>query len=65
VTDNGVVIHTAILTDSLFTPIGLPWQKQILRNREDYQKAHDRKARPLEEKESYKWIEAKPKFKRS
>ena len=57
-TDNGVVIHTAILTDSLFTPIGLPWQKQILRKREDYQKAQHRKARPLEEKESYKWIEA-------
>lgn len=57
-TDNGLVIHTALLTDNLFTPIGIPWQKQFVRDREQYQKAHDRKKRPLEEKESYKWIEA-------
>lgn len=57
-TDNGVVIHTALLTDTLFTPIGIPWQRQILRDRKDYQKAHDRKKRPFEEKESYKWVES-------
>lgn len=58
VTDNGVVIHTALLTDALFTPIGIAWQKQILRDRQAYQKAHERKKRPFEEKESYKWVEA-------
>ena len=56
VTDNGVVIHTALLTDRFFTPIGILWQRQILRNRADYQNAHNRKSRPLEEKESYKYI---------
>jgi hypothetical protein len=58
VDDNGVVIHTALLTNHLFTPIGIAWQKQILRDREDYQKARERKKRPFEEKESYKWVEA-------
>lgn len=58
VTDNGVVIHTALLTDRFFMPIGIPWQRQILRDRADYQKAHDRKSRPFKEKESYKWVES-------
>jgi len=58
ITDNGVVIHTAILTDTHFTPMGIAWQKQILRNRQNYQKAQDRKKRPFKDKESYKWVEA-------
>ncbi len=57
-TDNGVVIHTGILTDQSFTPLGISYQKQILRDRSEYQKAHARKKRPFEQKESYKWVEA-------
>lgn len=55
--DNGVVIHTALLTDRFYTPLGIAHQKQILRDRKMYQKAHDRKKRAFEDKESYKWVE--------
>ncbi len=58
VDDNGVVVHTSILTDSLFVPIGIGSQKQILRSRKDYQKAKKRKSRPFKDKESYKWVES-------
>ena len=57
-TDNGLVIHTSILTDSVFIPLGIPWQRQIIRDRAKYQKARNRKKRPFEEKESFKWVEA-------
>ncbi len=57
-TDNGVVIHTAILTDEFFTPIGIPFQKQILRDRADYGKSKERKKRPFKEKETFKWVES-------
>lgn len=56
--DNGMVLHTSILTDAAFTPIGIANQQIILRDREYYQKGHQRKQRPFEEKESYKWVEA-------
>jgi hypothetical protein len=56
--DNGLVLHTSILTDARFTPIGIANQQIILRDREQYQKGHQRKQRPFEEKESYKWLEA-------
>lgn len=56
--DNGLVLHTSILTDAAFTPIGISNQQFILRDRADYQKGHRRKQRPFEEKESAKWVEA-------
>ncbi len=56
--DNGVVVHTSIVTDDFFVPIGIGWQKQILRDRKKYQKARDRKKRAFEDKESYKWVES-------
>jgi len=56
VNDNGVVIHTSIVTDSLFVPLGIGWQQQILRDRKNYQKARDRKKRAFEDKESHKWV---------
>lgn len=56
--DNGLVLHTSILTDARFTPIGIANQQVILRDRQDYQKAHLRKQRPFEEKESAKWVSA-------
>jgi len=58
VNDNGVVVHTSIVTDSNFVPLGIGWQKQILRDRKEYQKAKDRKKRAFEDKESYKWVES-------
>ena len=58
INDNGVVLHTALLTDTAYTPLGISWQKQILRDRENYQKAQNRKKRPFEEKESFKWVES-------
>lgn len=56
--DNGLVLHTSLLTDKDFTPIGIADQQVILRDRSDYQKGHDRKKRPFEEKESSKWVKA-------
>ena len=56
--DNGLVLHTSILTDTVFTPIGISNQQIILRDRQLYQKGHQRKQRPFKEKESYKWVEA-------
>jgi hypothetical protein len=56
--DNGLVLHTSLLTDDQFTPIGIANQQFILRDRSLYQKGHQRKQRPFEEKESHKWVEA-------
>jgi len=58
VNDNGVVVHTSLLTDDLFVPIGISCQKQILRDRKEYQKSRNRKKRAFEDKESYKWVES-------
>lgn len=57
-TDNGVVIHNGILTDSNYVPLGLPIQQFIQRDRVDFGKKHERATRPFEDKESHKWIEA-------
>jgi len=55
--DNGVLLHHGILTDAKFTPLGLPIQQFIVRDRATYGKSKDRAKRTFEEKESYKWIE--------
>lgn len=55
--DNGVLIHNGILTDDQFVPWGLAVQQFIQRPRTDFGKKHDRKQRPFEQKESYKWVE--------
>jgi hypothetical protein len=57
-TDNGVVIHNGILTDSNYLPLGLPIQQFIQRDRVDFGKKHKRATRPFDHKESHKWIEA-------
>lgn len=56
-TDNGVLLHHGILTDEKFTPLGLPIQQFITRDRATYGKSKERAKRPFEEKESYKWTE--------
>lgn len=53
--DNGVVIHNGILTDTRFNPLGIPIQEFIVRDRADYGKRHQRKEKSFEQKESYKW----------
>ena len=55
--DNGVLIHHGILTDEQFVPWGLAVQQFIQRPRGDFGKKHQRKQRPFEQKESYKWVE--------
>lgn len=55
-TDNGCVIHSAILTDKNFVPLGVASQEIIIRDEQDYGKRHKRHLRSFEEKESSKWI---------
>ena len=54
--DNGVVLHNGILTDGQFNPLGIPVQEFIVRDHDDYGKRHQRKEKPFEQKESYKWV---------
>lgn len=57
-TDNGIVIHTGILTNSAYIPLGISHQEFIFRDRSEYGKSKDRTKRSFEEKESYKWAKA-------
>jgi hypothetical protein len=56
--DNGLLLHTALLTDGGFNPVGIPYQRHIVRDRGGYGKGRQRKQRSFEEKESHKWVEA-------
>lgn len=55
-TDNGCVIHSAVLTDKNFVPLGLASQEIIVRDLVNYGKRHERHQRKFEEKESFKWV---------
>ncbi|WP_460950104.1 IS4 family transposase [Spirosoma daeguense] len=55
-TDNGILLHHALLTDENFVPLGLPVQHIIQRAAPEYGKGEERKKRPVEQKESAKWL---------
>lgn len=57
-TDNGMVIHTGILTNNDYIPLGISHQEFIFRDRADYGKSKERQKRSFEEKESFKWTKA-------
>lgn len=54
---NGLLLHHSLLLDNDFVPLGLLNQKVIQRNREEFGKREMCKTKPIEDKESYKWIE--------
>ena len=54
-TDNGLLIHSGILTDSTFIPLGVSHQEFITRAYENYGKSKNCGRRSFAEKESFKW----------
>ena len=53
----GLVNHTCLAVTPQGLPLGVLWQKIWARDDEDKGSAKERKRRPIEDKESYKWIE--------
>jgi len=53
--DNGLGLHSGVLTTPDFVPVGVPCQDFIIRDRADYGKRATRKSRAFEDKESHKW----------
>src|SRR3989339_30277 len=53
----GIKVHTALAVSGEGQPLGLLWQKQWVRNPEEYGKRHDRKKKQTKDKESQRWID--------
>lgn len=52
----GIWLHHGLLLDEQFKVLGLFESDSIVREVQEYGKKQERKQKPLEEKESYKWI---------
>lgn len=57
-TDNGIIIHTSILTDAQMLPLSPAVQQLYMRPVSDFGKKHQRRTKPFEQKESYKWTKS-------
>jgi len=55
---HGFLLHSTLVVTPSKVPLGLLEQQIIYRDEEDFGKRHNRKKRPIEEKESYKWLES-------
>lgn len=53
----GILVHSALAVTEEGLPLGLLAQKKWVRDIKDFGKKHRRKKEPIENKESYKWIE--------
>lgn len=53
----GLLVHSAIAVSSKGVPLGLLHQQDWVRDAAAMGSRHDRKQRPLEDKESFRWIE--------
>lgn len=53
--DNGLVLHTGILTCSKYIPLGVSHQQVIIRPYDQFGKSKERSTKDFTEKESYKW----------
>ncbi|EDN67166.1 transposase [Beggiatoa sp. PS] len=53
---HGFLLHSTEGVTPSKVPLGLLDQQIIYRDEKDFGKKHDRKKRPIEEKESYKWL---------
>ncbi len=56
--DKGILVHSAMTMTEEGLPLGIISQQQWVRDPKDRGKKHKRKELPIEEKESYKWIQA-------
>lgn len=54
----GIMLHSVLAVRPDRLPLGLMWAKMWTRPKEEFGKRHQRRLRPFEEKESYKWVEA-------
>ncbi len=52
----GLLMHTTLAVTVLRVPLGVIQQQVWTRPAEEFGKKHTRKQRPIEEKESYKWL---------
>lgn len=55
---HGMLVHSALAVDDDGVPLGLVWQKVWTRDPDAVGSRHDRKQRPIADKESFRWIEA-------
>ena len=53
----GLIVHTAIAVTTKGVPLGILNQEIWARDPEDRGKSENRRKKPIEEKESYKWLE--------
>ncbi len=53
-----MLVHSALAVDDDGVPLGLVWQKVWTRDPDAVGSRHDRKQRPIADKESFRWIEA-------
>ena len=54
---NGLMLHTSMAADTNGNPLALLYQQIWARDRKDMGKTKDRQKKPVEDKESYKWIQ--------
>jgi hypothetical protein len=54
----GFLLHSTLVVTPSKVPLGLLDQQIIYRDEKDFGKKHLRKKRPIEEKESYKWLDS-------
>lgn len=54
----GILVHTTLAVTPERVPLGLLHQQLIYRDPAEFGKRHQRKQRPIEVKESYKWLES-------
>lgn len=53
----GMLVHNSLLLSDGGLPLGLLWQSYVVRKDEDFGKSAERRYLPIEEKESYRWLE--------
>jgi hypothetical protein len=54
---SGLMLHSSMVADTNGIPLALLYQQVWARDRKDMGKTKDRQKKPVEDKESYKWIE--------
>ncbi|MEA2065506.1 MAG: IS4 family transposase [Thermotogota bacterium] len=57
-TASGIIMHTTLAVTEKGKPLGIISQQSWIRDRKDLGKTKKRSSRPIEEKESYRWIKA-------
>lgn len=53
----GMLLHNSVLFNDLGLPMGLLWQSFVIRQDEDFGKSEARLSLPIEQKETYRWLQ--------